>query len=320
MTEDTPGPEPDATAIADDTQEEGLISNIPPAKHTAASLLTKRSSTKKTLDKYDLDGNGDIDSDEAQLMAKDLNAANKQVVEVEKDKKKYKQVAGISFTLLVLALVANFGLTIATIYLTRQFSIEDGTLVDKSTGKQVTTKARGNFVGLTFDGSLNNDGSGRLLEESMTLEESMCHATYSMSDNEVSQTVFQFRSGTDLYYGTADGDDGDHGEVDFIAGHHEFSTFEDLFGNPDFPPITEATVNTFDPFIESHPDTMCNVYAHVVCTSGETQETCDFFMMCCGTEEEKLFTTGNCCMVPHDAGRRLNQGEWDQRRLGKCSQ
>ena len=86
MTEDTPGPEPDATAIADDTQEEGLISNIPPAKHTAASLLTKRSSTKKTLDKYDLDGNGDIDSDEAQLMAKDLNAANKQVVVVEKDK------------------------------------------------------------------------------------------------------------------------------------------------------------------------------------------------------------------------------------------
>ena len=88
MTEDTPGPDPDATATADDTQEEGLILNIPPANHTAASLLTltKRSSTKKTLDKYDLDGNGDIDSDEVQIMAKDLNAANKQVVVVEKDK------------------------------------------------------------------------------------------------------------------------------------------------------------------------------------------------------------------------------------------
>ena len=88
MTDDTPGPASvsDATATADDTREEGLILNIPPAKHTAASLLTKRSSTKKTLDKYDLDGNGEIDSEEAQLMAKDLNAANKQVVEVEKDK------------------------------------------------------------------------------------------------------------------------------------------------------------------------------------------------------------------------------------------
>lgn len=98
MTEDTPGPEPDATAIADDTQEEGLISKIPPANHTAASLLTKRSSTKKTLEKYDLDGNGDIDSDEVQIMAKDLNAANKQVVVVEKDKNsKYSNSNSIDF-------------------------------------------------------------------------------------------------------------------------------------------------------------------------------------------------------------------------------
>ena len=188
--------------------------------------------------------------------------------------------------------------------------------MDKSTGKQVTTKARGNFVGLTFDGSLNNDGSGRLLEESM------CHATYFMSDNEVERTVFQFRSGTDLYYGTVDGDGGDggdHGEVHFIAGHHEYQSIEDLFGNPDFPPINETAVNNiFDPIMENHPDTMCNIYADVVCTSGETQETCHFFMMCCGTEEQALFTTGNCCVVRHDAGRRLNQGEWDQRRLGKC--
>ena len=100
MTDDTPGPASDATATADDTQEEGLILKIPPAEHTAASLLTltKRSSTKKTLDKYDLDGNGDIDSDEAQIMAKDLNAANKQVVVVEKDKNsKYSNSNSIDF-------------------------------------------------------------------------------------------------------------------------------------------------------------------------------------------------------------------------------
>ena len=238
-----------------------------------------------------------------------------------------------------------------SIYLTRQFDVEDGTLVDKSTGKQVTTKARGNFVGLTFDSSLHNDGSGRLLEESW------CHATYTMSDVQVDQTVFEFRSGTHLYYGAVnknknnkkkvvsktkqpDDESGerDHGEVNFIAGHHsqqqigpflknlEALPYEFPLGKSDeFPDgnplLIEPFLATFDPILQSHPEAMCNIYADVVCTSGESQERCHFFMMCCGTEAQALFTDGNCCVVPHDTwSRRLNQGEWDQRRLGKCSQ
>ena len=185
--------------------------------------------------------------------------------------------------------------------------------MDKSTGKQVTTKARGNFVGLTFDGSLNNDGSGRLLEESW------CHATYNMSDAQVDKTVFQFRRGTAIFYGTADGD-GDHGEVDFIAGHHSQQRIGLFFGETDMSALPydfpldnpDGVLNTIGPILESHPETMCNIYAHMVCTSGETQETCNFFMMCCGTENQALFTTGNCCVIRRDA-------DSDQRRLGKCN-
>lgn len=53
----------------------------------AARVLAKRSSTRRTLTKYDLNGDGKIDPDEAELMAKDLNKATKQVAAVEKDKK-----------------------------------------------------------------------------------------------------------------------------------------------------------------------------------------------------------------------------------------
>jgi hypothetical protein len=85
MKEDTP--DPDATAdAAEDTQEEGVTLEIPPAKETAASLLRKRNNTRRTLTRYDLDGDGIIDPEEAQLMAQDLNAANEQVDVVEKDK------------------------------------------------------------------------------------------------------------------------------------------------------------------------------------------------------------------------------------------
>ena len=53
---------------------------------TAASRLKKRSSTKKSLARYDLDGDGVIDQDEAQLMAKDLKEAEKQVVAIGIDR------------------------------------------------------------------------------------------------------------------------------------------------------------------------------------------------------------------------------------------
>jgi hypothetical protein len=196
--------------------------------------------------------------------------------------------------------------------------------VDKSTGKQVTTKARGNFVGITFDGSLNNDGSGRLLEGSL------CHATFSMSDNDVERTVFELRRGVDLYFGTVDNSgDGDHGQVDYVAGHHEYQQLSDFFNAADsfdfeFP-FLHFDNHEWDVFIQENQETMCNIYAHVACTV--THETCNFILMCCGTVEEALFTTGatsaapaapaNCCLVHHDANRRLAQLE---RRLGKCSQ
>ena len=53
----------------------------------AARVLAKRSSTHAALNRYDLDGDGKIDSAEAELMAKDLNKATKQVAVAEKGKK-----------------------------------------------------------------------------------------------------------------------------------------------------------------------------------------------------------------------------------------
>ena len=85
MTEDnTPDPsnETNTSLLA----EEGVTLEIPPAKDTAASLLTRRSSTKKSnaqhetfvdstnstrlvLRRFDRDGDGNISQSEAALMA-----------------------------------------------------------------------------------------------------------------------------------------------------------------------------------------------------------------------------------------------------------
>ena len=117
MADDTPAPDPDATAdAAVYMQEEGVISEIPPAKETPASLLTKRSSTKKidssdeaqtephhesfaqsmrvsfaqsskstrrVLNRFDLEGDGIISPSGASLMASAI------VLEEKEKKSKY---------------------------------------------------------------------------------------------------------------------------------------------------------------------------------------------------------------------------------------
>lgn len=139
----------EAEEMAKDLKE--AEKKLEPFHSRARRMLDRGCSTKRTLTRYDLDGNGTMGKDEVTLMAKDLNAAEKKVVKVDKAKKKYQKWTGMTAFVLFLTLVANFGLAIATIYLTRQFDVDDGNLVDKSTGEQVNTKARGNLIEVAFE-------------------------------------------------------------------------------------------------------------------------------------------------------------------------
>lgn len=98
MAEDnTPDPNETNTSLQ---AEEGVTLEIPPAKDTAASLLTKRSNAKKSdahretfvdstdstrlvLNRFDVNGDGIISQSEANLMA------NANVLEEKEKKSKY---------------------------------------------------------------------------------------------------------------------------------------------------------------------------------------------------------------------------------------
>ena len=67
-------------SLKDDTQDPATAAACTDADEILGS------STKRTLEKYDL-VSADNSAPGASLMAKDLNKANKQVVAVEKDKK-----------------------------------------------------------------------------------------------------------------------------------------------------------------------------------------------------------------------------------------
>ena len=53
---------------------------------TAANVLKNRSSTRKSLARYDRSGKGYLNQDQAQLMAKDLKEAEKEVVAIGIDR------------------------------------------------------------------------------------------------------------------------------------------------------------------------------------------------------------------------------------------
>jgi len=178
----------EAEQMAKDLKE--AEKKLEPLHSRARRMLDRACSTKKTLTRYDLGGNGTMGKDEVTLMAKDLNAAEKKVVLVEKAKKRYKKYTGISAMVLFLTLVANFGLAIATIYLTRQFAVEDGNLVDKSTGEQVNTKARGNLIEVAFESEEAMELLGRHLADVT------CLATVTMQH----QTYLEYLAGTTTRY------------------------------------------------------------------------------------------------------------------------
>lgn len=186
--------------------------------------------------------------------------------------------------------------------------------MDRSTGKQVTTKARGNYVEVTLGGGID-DGSGRLLNDDM------CFATITMSDAQLNQNIDELqKQGTGFYYGTTI----DSGQVTYVSGRHieENENLKEFVETWD-PERLDYEVPMVLPFWEgllslgeTDPNLLCNIFPHVVCSVGEAAELCDFFIICCGSIEDALFTTGNCCIQPTYAGHE----DQDMRRLGKCSQ
>jgi len=55
----------------------------------------------------------------------------------------------------------------------------------------------------------------------------------------------------------------------------------------------------------------CHLIAEIECEVCPKSETEVFYMICCGTVQDALFVSGNCCIQKH--------AESDERRLGKCT-
>jgi len=286
-----------------------MISDTAPRRE---SFVDSTNSTRKVLNRFDLNGDGIISQSEANLMA------NANVLE-ENEKKKYKFIAIITIVLLVLTLTANFGLTIATIYLTRQFDIVDGTLVDKSTGEQLTTKTHGNLVAATLFGEI--DGAGRLLTDNI------CFSTASMDEDMRETMLANYLNGESVRYTATVNGQVENGVVKFIDTPRPVDLFtsdpETWDGELDIDGFGEYLERVFEEFDANPPvhgdevdPESCVLYHEVVCAEcAATGDQDEFFMWCCGTTDQALFGTGNCCVVSYE---QLD-GQQDTRRLGKCT-
>ena len=136
-----------------------------------------------------------------------------------------------------------------SIYLTRQFAIEDGNLVDKSTGEQVNTKARGNLIEVAFETEEEKHwNTGRHLTDDT------CFATVTMQH----QTYLEYLAGTTTRY-VVDIDGVTSGGI-VIDGT-----------------VTHETSKNNDGLI-------CNFYKNIKCMSSITKADVVHQMECCGTD------------------------------------
>ena len=150
---------------------------------------------------------------------------------------------------------------IYSIYLTRQFSIDNGTLVDKSTGKQVTTIASGNLLGVEL--SEPSDEVARELKDKVDrgerdlLTDATCFATTTM----MHETYLEYLAGTETRYIVK-------------------------IENVTWPGIVIDGLVTHEPF-EDDRGVACNLYRNVKVVS---QPDVVYQVECCGTGKE------NCCV------------------------
>ena len=181
--------------------------------------------------------------------------------------------------------------------------------MDRSTGKQVTTKAHGNLIDATLFGEV--DGAGRLLNNNL------CFATISM-DRDVSDQIYtDFLLGNTITYITTSDGVPQNGQVKFMnrASPEDMSILDAEYFQLDLRDDYFEDVNVVleGKGIEGqNPDT-CVLYDQVECETCPTLDESEvFFMFCCGTADQAAFDTGNCCLV---GAEQLNR---DMRRLGKC--
>lgn len=141
-----------------------MLFDGPPPPNRSVSIRRDDSVILRYADKAP-DGELVVDEDGVGRIARDLRASEADVLRKTKEKKNYRTIAGVSTATLLLVLLANFGLTIATVLLTRQFDARGGNLVDRSSGRMVRTQSPGDLVCVACQFQGEGEGGRRLDEE-----------------------------------------------------------------------------------------------------------------------------------------------------------
>ena len=169
----------------------------------------------------------------------------------------------------------------------------------------MTTKTRGNLVAATLFGEV--DGSGRLLNNNL------CFATIRMDPNDQDQTYNDFLLGNPIRYITTANGVSHNGQVLFMNQPQDMSIDPEYFQfelRDGY--FAEVKVALDKKEIDGNT---CLLYDQVECETCPTLGSTEvFFMLCCGTANEAVFDTGNCCLVGEEQLQR------DMRRLGKCAE
>ena len=201
--------------------------------------------------------------------------------------------------------------------------------MDRSTGKQLTTKSRGNVIPITLVGEV--DSAGRLLQSSIegTVDVSLplCLATIGMTQDEQDEAYADFlnrrpvtylitkpdgvtESGRVVYIDQAQPVDFDELDPVDLEEYHDIDT--DYYWGV----LGRDHMMQYEMQYGNFPDFPFTMYPQVVCETCPNGDTETFFMWCA---EQAFFGTDNCCLVGQAQMQDPNPDQ-DMRRLGKCSQ
>jgi hypothetical protein len=168
----------------------------------------------------------------------------------------------------------------------------------------LTTKNHGNLLDATLFGEV--DVAGRLLMNSM------CIATLNMTLDTQENTFAGFLADESVRYIITADNKVEHGKVSYIAAPEGFATYDpESLTSSDAKSYVEDLVSGSEVDLDT-----CVIYDQVECATCAAQGVRQmFFMWCCGSIDQTLFGTGNCCIV----GEAQLDGQQDMRRLGKCA-
>ena len=190
--------------------------------------------------------------------------------------------------------------------------------MDRFTGKQLTTKSRGNVIPITLS-----------IEGTVDLSLPLCLATIGMTQDKQDEAYADFLNRRPVTYVITKPDGvTESGAVVYIdqappVGFDQFDP-EDLEEYHDIDTDYYWRVLALDHFKQyemqygNFPD--FTMYPQVVCETCPNKDTETFFMWCAHTDQA-FFGTDNCCLVGQAQMENPNpDGNQDMRRLGKCAE